>query len=199
MAAGFNWSMRNGPTGVVTDLGASGNLWDWKNSDDSTLADYSTFPITAGQNSFETWIRLHMTATFNRVDGFRIWLSTDFSPNTGLAVFYNGQQVTYLQPAAGTSSIATSSIPKADPGSTNVSIGGNLSGSLVAPGYSDHIVMQLRTGVNAAPGDTSLTTISISYNENLWRPVTGFKPAPRNIQRIYRREDSLVRGDKIVL
>jgi hypothetical protein len=166
MAAGFSWDQRNGASGVRTDLGASGWLFSFKNSDYATNADYATFPITAGNNSFEVWLAAHMTATFNRVDGFRIWQSVDFSPNTGLAIFYNGQQVTYLQPAAGTSSIATSSLPKADPGSTNISIGGNLSGSLVAPGYSDHIVLQLRTGANAAPGDTSLTTVSLSYNEN---------------------------------
>ena len=166
MAAGFNWSQRNGASGTVTDLGTSGNLWNFKNIDDATAADYAGNPITAGQNSFEVWLRAHMTGTFNRIDGFRIWMSTDFSPNTGLSVFYSGQQVTFLQPAAGTSSIATSSIPKVDPGSTNVSIGGNLSGSLVSPGYTDHIVLQLRTGVSAAPGDTSLATFTLSYNEN---------------------------------
>ncbi len=166
MAAGFSWDQRNGPSGVRTDLGASGWLWSFKNADDATNADYSTFPITAGSNSFEVWLSEHFFGTFNRIDGIRFWLSTDFSPNTGLSVFFNGQQFTYLQPAAGTSSIATSSIPKADPGSTNVSIGGNLSGSLVAPGYSDHIVLQLRTGASAAPGDTSLATFSTSYNEN---------------------------------
>lgn len=166
MAAGFEWAQSNGASGTTVDLGASGNLWNFKNIDDATAADYSGNPITAGQNSFEVWLRAHMTGTFNRIDGFRLWMSVDFSPNTGLAVFFAGRQVIYLQPAAGTSSIATSSIPKADPGSTNVSIGGNLSGSLVAPGYTDYMVLQLRTGTNAAPGDTSLATFTLSYNEN---------------------------------
>lgn len=166
MAAAFEWAQSNGSGGTTVDLGTSGWLFSFKNADDATVSDYTSFPITAGNNSFEVWLRAHLSGVFTRVDGFRIWQSIDFSPNTGLAIFYSGQQVTYLQPAAGTSSIATSSIPKADPGSTNVSIGGNLSGSLVAPGYSDYMVLQLRTGTNAAPGDTSLTTISVSYNEN---------------------------------
>jgi hypothetical protein len=93
-------------------------------------------------------------------------MSTNFSPSTGLHVFFNGQQATYLQPANGTSSIATSSIPTADPGSTNVSINGSLSGSLVASGYTDHLVLQLRTDLTAAAGDTSLATFTMSYSES---------------------------------
>lgn len=199
MAAGFNWSQRNGPSGVVTDLGVSGNLFNLKNVDDSTASDYSSFPVTAGTPSFEVWLRAHMTGVFNRIDGLRIWLSTDFSPNTGLAVFYNGQQVIFLQPASVSSSIATSSIPKADPGATNVSIGGNLSGSLVAPGYSDHIVLQLRTGTNAAPGDTSLATFTLSYNENLWCPAKTPRLARRNLHGVYRNDEEDFHGKKVFM
>jgi hypothetical protein len=166
LAAGFSWSQRNGPTGVVSDLGASGFLFAFKSIDDATVADYSANPIIASQNSFEVWLRAHIFGTFNMVSGFRFWMSTDFSPNTGLAVFWAGQQVTYLQPAAGTSSIATSSVPKSDPGTTNVSIGGSLTSCMIASGYIDHIVLQLRTAANAAPGDTSLATFSLSYQES---------------------------------
>jgi hypothetical protein len=166
MAAGFSWSIRNGASGTIVDLGTSGNLWNFKSVDDATAADYSASPIIAGQNSFEVWLRLHLNGTFTTVSGFRFWMSTDFSPNTGLAVFWAGQQVTYLQPAAGTSSIATSSVPKADPGTTNVSFAGSLTSCMVASGYTDHIVLQLRTGLNANPGDTSLATFSASYLEN---------------------------------
>jgi hypothetical protein len=141
-------------------------LSNLKNIDSAGTAGYTANPITAGQNSYEKWFRAHFFGTFNRIDGVRFWMSTNFSPSTGLHVFFSGQQATYLQPFNGTSSIATSSIPIADPGSTNVTINGSLSGSLVASGYTDHLVLQLRTDLTAAAGDTSLCTLTMSYSEN---------------------------------
>ncbi len=166
MAASFEWTVRNGAGGTVTQLGTSGNLQDYKSVDSAGIADYVANPVTAGTNSFEVWLRAHWFGTFNRVDDVRFWQSTNFSPSTGLQVMFSGQQVIYLQPSSVTSSIATSSIPTSDPGSANVSLGGSLSGSLVTSGYSDHVVLQLQT-TNAAPaGDTSLQTVTLSYTEN---------------------------------
>jgi len=147
-------------------LGSSGNLANFKNVDTAGTANYNTNPISAGNNSYEVFLLGHLTGTFNRIDGFRFWMSTNYSPSTGLHVFFSGQHPIYLQPANGTSSIATSSIPVADPGSTNVTIGGSLSGSLVASGYTDNLVLQLRTDTNAPAGDTSLATFTLTYNEN---------------------------------
>lgn len=166
MAATFQWAQKNGVGGAVTILGTSGNLANYKNVDTPGIADYNTNPISAGNNSYEVWLLGHFLGTFNRVDGCRFWMSTNFSPSTGLHVFFTGTQAIYLQPANGTSSVATSSIPTADPGSANVSIGGSLSGSLVASGYTDHLVLQLRTDTNAPAGDTSLATFTLTYNEN---------------------------------
>lgn len=166
MAASFTWAQNNGAGAVVTLLGTSGNLDNFKAIDTTGIGDYAANPIQASTNSFEVWLRAWYSGVFNRIDGLRFWMSTNFSPSTGLSVFWKGTQQTYLQPAAGTSSIATDSIPTTDPGSTNVSIGGSLSGSLVASGYSDFIVLQLRTTSLAAAGDTSLATFTLSYNEN---------------------------------
>jgi len=166
MAATFEWVQRNGAGGAYTQLGASGNLVNFKNVDTAGTANYNTNPISAGNNSYEVWLLGHFTGSFNRIDGCRFWMSTNFSPSTGLYVFFEGEQSIYLQPANGTSSIATSSIPTVDPGGTNVSIGGSLSGSLVASGYTDHLVLQLRTDNTAPAGDTSLATFTLTYKEN---------------------------------
>lgn len=114
----------------------------------------------------EVVLRGHYSGTFNRINDVRVWQSTNFAPSTGLQVFFNGQQVIYLQPSAVTSSIATSSIPTSDPGTANVSIGGSLSGSLTTSGFTDHVYLQLRTTVSAPAGDTSLMTATMSYTEN---------------------------------
>lgn len=166
MAATFQWTIRNGAGATETVLGTSGNLQNFKSVDSSGVGDYAANPITAGQNSYECWFRGKWTGSFNRISDLRFWQSTAFSPSTGLQVFFTGQQQIYLTPASVTSSIATSSVPTSDPGSANVTIGGNLSGSLTSSGYSDNVVLQLRTTTAAAAGDTSLATFTMSYTEN---------------------------------
>lgn len=167
MAATFNWAQSYGATPTVTDLGASGNLFNFKNIDDATPANYSSNPVIAGENSYELWIRAHFTGTFNVVDNLQFWMSTDFSPNTGLALKYKANNVgAYVQSVKTTSTVATVDMPTSDPGTANVSIATSLSGTLVAAGYSDYIVMQLQTTTAAAAGDSSLATFSLQYDES---------------------------------
>jgi hypothetical protein len=94
-------------------------------------------------------------------------MSTDFSPATGLTVKWKGNNAgSYQTPTASTSSVATSSIPTSDPGTANVSIGGSLSGQLVAAGYTDYIVLQLQTTTSAPARDTSLAVFTVQYDES---------------------------------
>ena len=172
MAATFNWAKRYGATpGTDGDLGASGNLFNFMDEDSNTVANYSTKPITASDtadqgNSYEVWLRAHLTDTFNVIDNFQFWQSTAFSPVTGLTLKYKANNVgAYQTPVKTTSTIATTSMPTSDPGTANVSIGGSLSGTLVAAGYSDYIVVQLHVGTTAASGDSSLAVFSLQYDE----------------------------------
>lgn len=166
MAATYNWAQTHGAGATVVDLGSSGNLFNFKNADDATAANYSSNPITAGNNSYEVWLRAHFTGTFNQVDNLQFWMSTDFSPNTGLTMKYKANNVgAYVTPVATTSTVATVAMPTSDPGTANVSIGTSLSGNLTGAGYSDYIVLQLQTTVSAAAGDTSLATFTLQYDE----------------------------------
>jgi len=166
MPATFNWAQTVGaPTGTRQDLGASGNLVNYKNIDSIGTSDYSQYPVPAGNNSFEVWLQGHFTGIFNSIYDLRFWMSTDFSPNTGLVVKSNSQQQVYNQPSSLTSSIATSTIGTSDPGARNVSVGGSLTSSITTSGYTDYIVTQLQTTTAAAAGDTSLATFSLSYIE----------------------------------
>jgi len=172
MAATFAWAKTFGASpGTAADLGASGNLFNFMDEDSNTAANYSTKPITASDaanqgRSYEVWLRAHLTATFNKVDNIQFWMSTNFSPATGLTVYWKGNgQTAYVTPVKTDSTVATSSVPVADPGTANVSIAGSLAGSLVAAGYSDYIVLQLDVATTAAPGDTSLATFTLQYDE----------------------------------
>lgn len=49
MAAVFQWAQRYGTSpGTLTALGVSGNLFNFKNADDATPGNYTSYPITAG-------------------------------------------------------------------------------------------------------------------------------------------------------
>lgn len=172
MAETFAWSQTIGTTGSpdVADIGTSGNLFNFMDSISRTPGDYSTYPITASDTadqgrSYEVWLRAHMTGTFNKIDNFQFWRSTDFSPNTGLTLYWKGNNAgTFVTPVKVDSTIATAGVPTSDPGTANVSIGGSLSGNLTATGFSDYIVLQLDVASTAASGDTSLAVFTLQYD-----------------------------------
>ena len=165
----FQWSQSYGAGPTVGDLGESGNLFNFKNIDDATAANYSANPITASDvadqgRSYEVFIRAHFTGTFNIIDNLQFWMSTDFSPATGLTMYCLSDSVTYATPKKTDSTIAVDVVPTSDPGTANVSIGDSLAGQLVAVGYSDYICLQLDVASTAASGDTSLAVFSIQYD-----------------------------------
>jgi hypothetical protein len=171
MAETFNWAQTYGTApGTTVDLGESGNLFNFKDADDATPGNYTSYPITASDTadqgrSYEVWLRAHFTGTFNKIDNLQFWMSTNFSPSTGLTVYWKGNNVgSYQTPVKTDSTIATSTVPTSDPGTANVSIGGSLSGSLTSAGYSDYIVLQLDVASTTPSGDTSLAVFSLQYD-----------------------------------
>ncbi len=168
MAADFTWTQTYGhaTSAVNSDLGISGNLFNFKRIDDATAANYSSYPVPAGEKSYEVWLRGKFTGSFNKVDNIQFWRSTDFSPNTGLSIKWAPSTPSaYATPVTGTN-VCVSGVPSADPGTANVSIGGVLSGALSASGYTDYMVVQLDTTSAAAAGDTSLATFTLNYDES---------------------------------
>lgn len=165
MAASFQWMQRNGAGGVSTDLGVTGNLWNFRSNDQYGIVNFAANPVTAGANSYEIVLRGHFNGSFARISDVRFWMSTPYSPSTGLTVKFKGNQVIYLPPAITTSSIATSSLPTTDPGTANVSIQGSLTSCLTSSGLTDHIYLQLQTTVAAPAGPTSLAVMTLSYSE----------------------------------
>ena len=70
MSATFGWSQTTGSSGseATTDLGISGNLFNFKRSDDPTPGNYASHPISAGDKSYEVWLRAKFTGTFNKIN-----------------------------------------------------------------------------------------------------------------------------------
>lgn len=168
MAANFAWTQKNTSAGTETSLGISGNLFNYKKKDTAVAADYSTYPINAGDRSYEVWLRAKFTGTFNSISNLQVWRSTDFSPNTGLSLKWapNGLSA-YSTPVSGTAK-CVSAIPTSDPGTANLRIKtfSSLTASLTSSGYSSYLVTQLVTTSAAAAGDTSLCTLTLNYDES---------------------------------
>lgn len=170
MAATFNWWGEYGSSGSSTtaDLGVSGNLFNFKTSNSlASASDYTSYPITAGENSYEVWLKGHFTGTFNKVQNAKFWKSSG-GPDSGIAINANVPEITtaFATPTTAASTEATASVPTASPGSANVSFGGSLAGDITAAGFSDYIVMQMQTTTAAAAGDTSTYTFTLTYDEN---------------------------------
>ena len=168
MAATFQWWGEYGASGAPTtaDLGVSGNLFNFKTLDSlASAADYTSYPISAGNNSYETWLKGHFTGTFNKIQNAKFWNSAG-GPDSGIGIKWDGVTTAYVTPVTGASSIATANVPTASPGSANVSFEGSLAGSITAAGFSDFILMQMQTTTAAAAGDSSTYTFTLSYDEN---------------------------------
>lgn len=167
MAATFQWNGTYGTSpGTTADLGSSGNLFNFKNSDSLTsAADYTSYPITAGNSSYEVWLRGHWTGTFNQIQNLQFYKSSG-TLEDGVTIEWEGEETTYATPVSSGSTVATTAIPESDPGTANVSIGGELTGSLSTAGFSDYVVLQLNTTTATPSGDTNTYTFTLQYDEN---------------------------------
>lgn len=160
MAATFNWieyEETESSTATPTNFNMGSTL--------SVNLNPSTYPITAGNNSFEKWIKAYFSGTFSGVWNVKFWKSSgEFV--TGEVINFTGQATSYNTPTSASSSFATSAIPTSEPDSANVSINGSLSETLTSEGSTDFIVLQTSISTLASAGQTSQKTFTIFYDEN---------------------------------
>ena len=163
MAATFAWIETNsgGVETTATNLNF-GNL-------DQTNVDATVYPILAGSNSFEKYIQASFGGTFTSISELKFWMSVGVleSPETLLGtVAESGYAAPALaDPVTTTSTKATKTIPNTEPSGANVGIGGSLLGSLVAPGRSDLMVLQLQVDAGAEAGPLSNKTFTMEWLE----------------------------------
>lgn len=124
--------------------------------------------VAASTNSYEKWWRWHLTdlGGASAVGNFRIWASG--SPATGGTHYYCGstdpatyattKQTAYSAPAQ-TTTRATVAFPTSDPEAAAIGVGGSLTTTLTAAGYTDYLVSQIRLSTGATAG----ATFSLTY------------------------------------
>jgi len=168
MAATVEICESNGAGEAITHNITNSN----KGSVDTPNLVAADYPVVPGENSFEKWQRIHVTAMggSSKIDNLKIWRVTALG---GSAVHktnaresaYDGAQ-TYAQPSASDRSGTydyTEAMPTTEPSGANLGIGGALAGELTGVGYSDYLVHQIQTDGADVAGAT--TTMHYQYDE----------------------------------
>lgn len=138
-------------------------------STDAVNLDPVANPVLPGNNTYEKWQKVHVTAMggSSKIDNLQVWrtsaLGANASHKTNARTSSYAGAETYSTPIATTSSKAGQTMPTSAPGSANLGIGGSLSGSLTATGSSDYLVHQIQTTGSATAGSTS--TMNYQYDE----------------------------------
>lgn len=124
--------------------------------------------ITAGDNSYEKILRLHVSdlGDDNEVSEIRVWRVGDLghastSHKTNARESSYGGDPGYDTPETGASGEATQDMPAEAPAGANVGIGGSLTGSLTAVGRSDYWFSQIQT--DAADSGQSAFKMIVMY------------------------------------
>lgn len=136
---------------------------------DSSDLDAVANPVVPGNNTFEKWQKLEVTAMggSSKIDNLKIWrtgaLGGSAVHDTNAREATYGGAETYAQPIATTSTVADQTMPTSEPTGANLGIGGSLTGSLTATGESDYLVHQIQTNVADVAGSTS--TLNYQYDE----------------------------------
>lgn len=182
-AATFDWQEDTGtqtgsPTKGTTRTTGVTDV-NWKNSGVQGDA-YSSFPITAGNNSFEKWQFGKFTGTFNQILTGK-FAHTSGTLGTGLtlkgtpACTGDGDRLLYTTPSATananlttdmTSAISIASGVAVCFGATGPEATGKATSTTSNPGYTNFLTTQLQTASNASPGDTATVTLTLQYLEN---------------------------------
>jgi hypothetical protein len=167
MAATVEIDEQNGASGspTLTHSITNTNM----GSVDAINLDPVANPVTPGQNTFEKWQKVHVTAMggSSKIDNLKVWRTSALGGAathlTNARTASYGGAATYATPTASTSSVATQTMPTAVPGSANLGIAGSLSGNLTATGSSDFLVHQIQTNAADVAGSTS--TMNYQYDE----------------------------------
>lgn len=166
MPATVEISETNGAVpGTVTDGITNSNM----GSTDAPDLDPVTYYVTPGNNTYEKWQRFHVSnmGGSSAIENITVWRTGSLGGSaihlTNARTSSYGGATTYAQPTTSTSTVATQTMPSSNPGSANLGIGGSLTGSLTAIGYSDYLIHQIQTNASDTAGSTS--TLNFAYTE----------------------------------
>jgi len=160
MAAVYEWSESNGVGQVITDSISNLNF----GSNDSVNIVPATYPIDAGNNSFEKLIRAKFSGvTFTSISNMKFWKSAG-GYKVGESIKAIANQA-YVQPVVTTSILAVSSVPESEGTALSIQEAGGVTGIISAPGYTKYLVLQLQTTGSTPAGAVNQKTFTFQYDE----------------------------------
>lgn len=169
MAATANLKICTGTDAGTESPAGDATNWNLMSTDayDSTGTDYQSNPIsvpTSGTNySYERWMRLEFTGTFNNITNVKVWKSAG-TLSDGNLVLYSGETDTGVTPVNTDSSVATSAIPTTEGGATDITPAAGIDAS---GEKTDYFVVQLDVpDTVTTPGDIGSQTLTFQYDES---------------------------------
>jgi hypothetical protein len=164
MAATVEICESNGAGETVTHNVSNVNM----GSIDAANLDPVAYPVIPGNNTYEKFHRFHVTSMggSSKIDNLQVWRTGALggsATHVTNARTSSYAQVTYSAPDTTEATQSTQTMPTADPGSANLGIGGSLTGSLTAAGYSDYLNHIIKTNSGDTAGSTS--TMNFQYDE----------------------------------
>jgi len=164
MAATGSWNEYNGAGSTESADIANLNF----GTDDSSALTPATYPITAGSNSFEKYVKIDFGGTFNYVGSLFFWHSGG-AYVTGETLYCSSSgspwsAVSYATPSMDNSS-DTGSIHETIPSDMNLGIGDDVTASLSSAGSTDYVRLQLRTTASTPAGDVNQKTFKVQWTE----------------------------------
>jgi len=136
---------------------------------DSAELDPVANTVIPGENTYEKWQKIHVTAMggSSKIDNLKVWRTGALGGaathlTNARTTSYAGAEV-YATPVATDSSVATQAMPSSVPATANLGIGGSLAGNLTGTGSSDYLVHQIQTNAADVAGSTS--TMNYQYDE----------------------------------
>lgn len=158
MAATYEWSESNLVGEVVQDNIANLNFGD---IDDHELTP-ATYPVVAGTNAYEKYIRAKFSSTFTEISNMKFWKSAG-EYKTGEDI-HAAENVAYAQPVKTTSSVATVTIPITEGTALHIHSAAGTD-TITAPGYTKYICLQLQTTGSTPAGAVNQKTFTFQYDE----------------------------------
>ena len=131
----------------------------------ATNASRATYPVSVGNYSQTKVFKLRFDGTFTNVSQIKIYKS-DGNYLTGETMSY-GVSSTYHVPTGGgyEDSVADTAIPTSLPSTANVTIGGDLGGTITGSGATDYIYLQSSVTIQAVAGTANSKTLEATWTE----------------------------------
>lgn len=155
--------------GTESPAGDASN-WNLMSTDayDSTGTGYQTsritVPPTGTSYSYERWLRLQFSGTFNLIENIKVWHSAGTLSDAALDLLA-GVSILGVTPTNAASSIATTVLTSWDVEGEALDI--TPSGGITSAGGTKYLVAQLKVpSTVVTPGDIGTHTITFSYEES---------------------------------